>query len=180
MASAETPKTEGTLFLTRRWRRLLLASIGTVITSVLLVAWVASGQLDFGYAYWPGTPKEGYYQACFSRGLVELCHGHHRSLEPRSSWFCYDEEECQWSWTPIIEKDVEPLHYSVTVALWVPFVLIAIPTAILWCPIRRRFPPHCCQQCGYDLTGNVSGICPECGAEAARIGQEDSSGPAAS
>ncbi|GMU22180.1 MAG: hypothetical protein AMXMBFR13_22680 [Phycisphaerae bacterium] len=24
-------------------------------------------------------------------------------------------------------------------------------------------PPGCCSQCGYDLTGNVSGVCPECG-----------------
>ncbi len=27
-------------------------------------------------------------------------------------------------------------------------------------------PPHCCQHCGYNLTGNVSGICPECGVKA--------------
>jgi hypothetical protein len=33
--------------------------------------------------------------------------------------------------------------------------------------LRRRlpklYPSGLCQQCGYDLTGNVSGICPECG-----------------
>jgi len=33
---------------------------------------------------------------------------------------------------------------------------------------RSRPPPiqpgHC-QRCGYDLTGNVSGVCPECGAK---------------
>jgi hypothetical protein len=26
-----------------------------------------------------------------------------------------------------------------------------------------RFPAECCQECGYNLTGNVSGICSECG-----------------
>ncbi len=26
-----------------------------------------------------------------------------------------------------------------------------------------RLQPNLCGQCGYDLTGNVSGICPECG-----------------
>ena len=26
-------------------------------------------------------------------------------------------------------------------------------------------PPGSCKKCGYDLTGNVSGRCPECGAE---------------
>ncbi len=28
---------------------------------------------------------------------------------------------------------------------------------------RRRFPAGHCRKCGYDLTGNVSGRCPECG-----------------
>jgi hypothetical protein len=47
--------------------------------------------------------------------------------------------------------------------LWVPFLLAAFPTAVLLWLDRRRIPPHCCQSCGYDLTGNVSGVCPECG-----------------
>jgi hypothetical protein len=27
----------------------------------------------------------------------------------------------------------------------------------------RQYPPGFCQKCGYNLTGNVSGRCPECG-----------------
>ena len=27
----------------------------------------------------------------------------------------------------------------------------------------QRYPSDQCQECGYDLTGNVSGVCPECG-----------------
>ncbi len=30
--------------------------------------------------------------------------------------------------------------------------------------LRKKIPPGCCQHCGYNLTGNVSGTCPECGA----------------
>jgi len=37
-------------------------------------------------------------------------------------------------------------------------VLIGIPFAV-----RRRARFGQCQKCGYDLTGNVSGVCPECG-----------------
>lgn len=29
--------------------------------------------------------------------------------------------------------------------------------------VWRRYPVGRCQSCGYDLTGNASGICPECG-----------------
>lgn len=46
--------------------------------------------------------------------------------------------------------------------LWIPFVLIAVPTAFLWYG-DRYIPPGHCQKCGYDLTGNTSGVCPECG-----------------
>lgn len=28
---------------------------------------------------------------------------------------------------------------------------------------RTRYCPGRCDRCGYDLTGNVSGVCPECG-----------------
>jgi len=48
-------------------------------------------------------------------------------------------------------------------ALWIPFLLVAIPTAYLWYRDRRRLPSGHCRKCGYNLTGNVSGVCPECG-----------------
>jgi len=51
----------------------------------------------------------------------------------------------------------------VWVALWLPLLLTAIPTAWLWHRDRRRIRPGCCLRCGYDLTGNTSGVCPECG-----------------
>ena len=49
------------------------------------------------------------------------------------------------------------------IPLWIPLALCAIPTAFLWYCDRRRFAPGHCQRCGYDLTGNVSGRCSECG-----------------
>ena len=48
------------------------------------------------------------------------------------------------------------------VPVWIPFLAFAVPTAFLWYRDRRPSKGHC-QQCGYDLTGNVSGKCPECG-----------------
>ena len=54
------------------------------------------------------------------------------------------------------------LHPHV-IPLWIPLLFIAVPTFILWRG-DRRYPPGYCRHCGYDLTGNVSGVCPECGA----------------
>ena len=51
---------------------------------------------------------------------------------------------------------------AVAVSLLKLSFLIAIPTYILWRRDRRHPPGHC-QGCGYDLTGNESGMCPECG-----------------
>ena len=47
--------------------------------------------------------------------------------------------------------------------LWIPFAAIAMPTGFLFLRDRRRIPPGHCQTCGYNLTANTSGICPECG-----------------
>ena len=55
-------------------------------------------------------------------------------------------------------------------SLLVPFVALALyPTiAFIRGPLRRwrRRRRGRCVTCGYDLTGNVSGVCPECGEKA--------------
>ncbi len=50
------------------------------------------------------------------------------------------------------------------IPLWIPLLLAGLPTAWLWMRGRRP-PPGYCMECGYNLTGNVSGVCPECGTE---------------
>ena len=52
--------------------------------------------------------------------------------------------------------------HTVQIPLWMPLLAIAIPTAWLW-RRDRRYPPAHCRKCGYDLTGNVTGVCSECG-----------------
>ena len=47
----------------------------------------------------------------------------------------------------------------VRICLFLPligFVLLAILP-------KGNYPPGHCENCGYNLTGNVSGVCPECG-----------------
>ena len=47
--------------------------------------------------------------------------------------------------------------------LAVVFSMLLTVSAMMRFGWRYRPPAHCCPRCGYDLTGNTSGICPECG-----------------
>ena len=51
---------------------------------------------------------------------------------------------------------------SLVLPLWIPAVILAAAT-VFWWRRDRSFPAGHCQHCGYNLTGNQSGICPECG-----------------
>ncbi len=69
----------------------------------------------------------------------------------------------RWSFDYLISAEDQAMDW-LNLPLWIPFVLIAIPTVWLWRRDRRHPPGHC-QRCGYDLTGNVTGVCSECAAK---------------
>ena len=51
----------------------------------------------------------------------------------------------------------------VTVPLWIPLLLVGPLTVRALLRARRGPLPGHCRKCGYDLRGNISGKCPECG-----------------
>jgi hypothetical protein len=51
------------------------------------------------------------------------------------------------------------------VPLWMPFIFFVTVAALAHRRARRPLPGTC-GKCGYDLTGNTSGVCPECGTKA--------------
>jgi len=72
------------------------------------------------------------------------------------------------NWWVGLPKPAAPLHVlAVRGASWVPLALLAAYPAVAFVcgPVRRwrRRRKGRCVRCGYDLTGNVSGVCPECG-----------------
>jgi hypothetical protein len=63
---------------------------------------------------------------------------------------------------------LNPWVSEVCVPCWMLAAAAAVPTAWLWWRDSRRTPPGACPTCSYDLSGNTTGICPECGAPALR------------
>lgn len=53
---------------------------------------------------------------------------------------------------------------AATVPLWPFWAVSGFLGACFWYSDWRTVKPYNCRDCGYDLTGNVSGRCPECGA----------------
>ena len=74
----------------------------------------------------------------------------------------------RWNYRQPFWYLMAPYPKRVFIPLWIPLIAFAIPTAIIWYRDRRR-PKGGCHTCDYDLTGNVSGVCPECGTEVERI-----------
>ena len=55
-----------------------------------------------------------------------------------------------------------PVWFVSSVLFLLPLTMIGKPILLKW----RRRGKGLCLECGYNLTGNVTGVCPECGATA--------------
>ena len=85
-------------------------------------------------------------------------------------WTGYRLRDLDVCWWPSYDDSTSPatgIHLRqrtrrLIVPLWILLLLTAIPTIILWRLDRRRLVGYC-RKCEYDLTGNVTGVCSECG-----------------
>ena len=74
----------------------------------------------------------------------------------------HENKKWNFSWN-LGWKTRTDAHHVLSVSLLVPLVLLALTTRALWRTKRWWWQEGHCNKCGYDLTGNVSGRCPECG-----------------
>jgi hypothetical protein len=82
-----------------------------------------------------------------------------------------DERNYWWRGIQYV-RFTDPFNRVTLRQVWLPLWLIA--SALLFLPVVRtligfrswrRSRKGCCPFCGYNLTGNTSGACPECGAQ---------------
>ncbi len=129
--------------------------IGVVACVLLAVAWVGSAWFT---VFWANNCT-----AIFTKGGAIHLNNAYPAYGGPLGWSF-------WGPTGVDSRPVLlPHRYSspgfplrIAIPLWIPLLIFAVPTFILWRRDRRHPPGHC-QRCGYDLTGNVSGRCPECG-----------------
>jgi hypothetical protein len=75
-----------------------------------------------------------------------------------------------WLWGHVHISPKQDFNYiMVAVPLWIAILLTSVLPAIVFLRLRRQSYRRVrgqCLTCGYNLTGNVSGTCPECGTAA--------------
>ena len=145
----------------RRLRRFILIT-GTTLCVLIAAAFVVSGWWYLGVQLpnrnGPGVGVNGgvfivtLFQAWDELWVVA------DSVVPRMGGF---RPGPIWQWWNVWELGGRGSRY-VFVPIYAVFLAVAIPTMLVWRFGSKRVKPgHC--QCGYDLSGNVSGRCPECG-----------------
>jgi len=190
------------MFSRRQGRRAILTT-GTFASLASLGLWLVSFFLEceFNSTAWSAAVLEGRLAISSYGGALEdiqaLRFGSAKSFR---RWECTEldwKPGLKWGWTrwrwqlglyaprvnmfncggPAYRNLMQPVESRVIVVpLWLIVTLVGGPSILLWRYGRRRFPAQHCQRCGYDLTGNVSGRCPECGTpaspQASRDGKE--------
>lgn len=77
-----------------------------------------------------------------------------------------------WHWLTLFLNSVGLINTRLNwLGSIVALSMVTVPGLIVTALIAYRhvIPPNHCRKCGYDLTGNESGTCPECGTEAERL-----------
>jgi len=143
---------------------------GVIVCLVLIAAWTVTAPI-------PGSRKlsAGWSRpACFV-GIV--CGELHIGLPrpPKSAEGLSISVGAHWPKGAVYDRAAWGLHWPslsspypwnrwyLVIPIWIPLTFIAVLTALLGHRARRQIPTGHCWRCGYDLTKNESGVCPECG-----------------
>ncbi len=137
---------------------------GLVVAALLIVAWTSMLWVRVYYLC-PSGNQFGLERGC----LVYTTFHEPTRLYLTPGWHAFSTNE-QFAWRP--DWYSSPLCAFGDIPLWLPFLLVALPTALAWrldILVRRRAVSGKCKSCGYSLAGLApTAPCPECGKQADR------------
>lgn len=142
----------------RRWR--WIRGAGTVACVAIVALYPVS--INASAAYWSHglrktiSLRNGQFGVLLWNGPEIFTYG---DRIPSVFWCLYEPRHAVlWGFDSVVDQ----AGTLVILPLWAPLVAFALPTAYAWWRCARPPPGHC-KKCGYDLAGNGSGVCPECG-----------------
>lgn len=165
----------------RRWMFNLASLASAILCIAVAMLWVRSYSQGFN-AIWRGHDRGVEFFTCTGRLCITLDHilRHDQysfegfrfgPLIPDIPWDTAINNQSfhlgsiAWGWgaNPAISGWMLILPY------WL-FVVLLLILPLLWLrrSLRPAPVPHACENCGYNLTGNTSGVCPECGTVVSR------------
>ncbi len=153
---------------TRKRKRRVLKWAGLILSLLIVTAWIVSLFWSVHYTRRGSYIDGRHWRLCPTCGLSFAggCLTHFAGNAPKdiSGVVGYLQFGLgyvgQQGWMPYFERTF--FGFYVSVPLWILLLLVVVPTVFLFWH-DRMYPGHCCQRCGYDLRGNISGVCPECG-----------------
>ena len=135
----------------RRWIKwcVVLLAFGLLVSAWLVSRYSVVWLQGHGWLVW------------LDAGAVKVQYASHRAEETWRVWsFSRKADFTNW-WVQI-----QGSPGILVVPIWLlmlPILIVALTTCYRFWLDRRRIPPGHCRKCGYNLTGNMSGVCPECG-----------------
>lgn len=147
-----------------KWRQRLRGITkwsGVTLCVVLFALWFESRWLYLLFTV--GCPND-WLTLCWYSGVAQVIGPGFYTTHPQFMTLEFGPND-EWMWWFWDFNKRRP--WGISVPGWLPFLLFALPTGFLfWSDHRRRMRAGCCEKCGYNLTGNTSGKCPECGSPA--------------
>ncbi len=134
---------------------------GAAMCTVVLILWIATGWVTAYYVFGGGR-----YALFISFGVIQLDSMGEpvpRNDRPPSTIYRTGHH-----WTLALRPLMPYFRYrgpawDFRLPFWLLTPCCVIPTGVLFYLDRKRPPRGHCRSCGYNLTGNTSGRCPECG-----------------
>lgn len=143
-------------------KRCILKWIGVGLCVVLGAGWILSSLRGIWYvgSEWSVACIGGSLGIGFGDFRIQFWNLGESTTE--ADWII-DEFGGVQLWWPSMQQVLGPTDVMFFFPIWMFLLSTAIAT--LWLGRLDRRPKNGCANCGYDLTGNVSGVCPECGTE---------------